>query len=94
MDDQFESDNQKEREEKILVIESESLVIFTYMQTEFHIQPWWLGVFIRHVFHSVNSCVGHTVDRIPSKYGASIAQRQKYLVTIFIVTLNLCLIIP
>ena len=21
-----------------------------------HIQPWWLDVFIRHVFHSVNSC--------------------------------------
>ena len=29
------------------------------------IQPWWLGVFIRHVFPSVNLCFGHTVDRIP-----------------------------
>ena len=29
------------------------------------------------VFHSVNSALQRTVDPIPSKYGASIARRQK-----------------
>ena len=59
--------------------------VFSLLFLRIYIQPWWLGVFIRHVFHSVNSCLGHTMDQIPSEYGVLIVQRGKPLFTIRIV---------